>query len=277
VEATFGSINTLFCQHVAAYTGPNTTLRGLDATGAWTLPELQDLLDEWLLAGWQPRPHDGLRDPLLPRRALSPNEMYAALVAAAGYLPLTLSGEDYLELLPVQWRRINAYGIRIGYRTYDCAELGPWRLQHSGVTARRGLWEVHCDPYDATHVFVRTPDGWVSVPWTHLPMVAAPFAEFTWRHARHLAAEQGRDDTNETEIARVLDDLLTRAQAGPVSKLSDRIAARTRVAAAAHRPPPRDDATPPEPGKPADGDDDGPPATVIPFAIFDADAEAERW
>ncbi len=107
-------------------------------------------------------------------------------------------------------------------------------------------------------------------------MVSAPFAEFTWRHARHLAAETGIDDTNETEIARVLDDLLTRAQAGPVNKLSDRIAARTRVAAAAHRPPSRDDATPREPGKAA-GDDDGPPATVIPFGIFDADAEAERW
>ena len=26
----------------------------------------------------------------------------------------------YLELLPVAWRQINAYGIRIGYRTYDC-------------------------------------------------------------------------------------------------------------------------------------------------------------
>jgi putative transposase len=108
-------------------------------------------------------------------------------------------------------------------------------------------------------------------------MVSAPFAEFTWRHARHLAAETGIDDTNETEVARVLDDLLTRAQAGPVSKLSDRIAARTRVAAAAHRPPSRDDARRLEPGKAADGDDDGPPATVIPFAIFDADAEAERW
>jgi hypothetical protein len=91
---------------------------------------------------------------------------------------LTLSGEDYLELLPVEWRQINAYGIRIDYRTYDCAELGPWRLQHSGNTARRGLWEVHYDPYDATHVFVRTPDGWVTVPWTHLPMVSAPFAQF---------------------------------------------------------------------------------------------------
>ena len=138
VEATFSSVNTLFCQHVASYTGSNPTLRGTDAGGAWTLPQLQDLLDEWLLAGWQPRPHDALRDPLLPRRALSPNEMYAALVSAAGYLPLTLSGEDYLELLPVAWRQVNAYGIRVGLRTYDCAELGSWRMQHSGVDGQAG-------------------------------------------------------------------------------------------------------------------------------------------
>ncbi|MDQ2739581.1 MAG: integrase, partial [Actinomycetota bacterium] len=124
VETTFSSINSLFCQHVASYTSFNTTRRGTDATGAWTLPELQDLLGEWLLAGWQTRPHDALRDPVQPRRVLSPNEMYSALVAASGYLPLILTGEDYLELLPVEWRAINAYGIRIDYRTYDCATLG---------------------------------------------------------------------------------------------------------------------------------------------------------
>jgi putative transposase len=246
VEATFESINTLFCQHVASYAGSNPTLRGTDATGAWTLPELQDLLDEWLLAGSQSRPHDALRDPLAPRRVLSPNEKYAALVAAAGYLPLTLSGHDHLELLPMEWRAINAYGIRVGYRTYDCPELGPFRLQHSGVTARRGLWEVHHDPYDVTRVFVRTGDGWVTAPWTHLPMVSAPFAEFTWRHARKLAAEKGLDDSNKTAVARVLDELLTRAQAGPVDKRSDRVTARGRVAAATHRPPPREEqAVPP--------------------------------
>ena len=277
VEATFGSINTLFCQHVAGYTGSNTTLRGPDAAGVWTLPELQDFFDEWLLV-WQARPHDALRDPFMPRRALSPNEKYAALVAAAGYLPLTLSGEDYLELLPVQWRQINAYGIRIGYRTYDCPELGPWRLQHSGITARLGLWEVHYDPYDATQVFVRTTDGWVTVPWTHLPMVAAPFAEFTWRYARRLAAEKGRDDTNETEVARVLDELLTRAAAGPVDKLTDRITGRARVAGAAYRPLPREDDTPSEtPGTTGQDSRDGPLVTVIPFGVFDADAEAEKW
>jgi hypothetical protein len=33
VDATFSAINTLFCQHVAAYTGSNTTLRGVDRSG----------------------------------------------------------------------------------------------------------------------------------------------------------------------------------------------------------------------------------------------------
>jgi transposase InsO family protein len=278
VEATFSSINSLFCQHVASYTGSNPTLRGADATGAWTVPELQDLLDEWLLAGWQARPHDALRDPLAPRRVLSPNEMYAALAAATGYLPLALSGEDYLELLPVAWRQINAYGIRIDHRTYDCAELGPWRLQHSGVMAKRGLWEVHYDPYDLSHVFVRTPGGWVTVPWTHLPMVCAPFAEFTWRHARRLAAEKGLDDTSETELARVLDDLLTRAQAGPVDKATSRVTARARAATAGHRLPPREEPAPMNSDSDGGmGGDGGQPAPVVPFGVFDADAEASRW
>lgn len=101
VERTFSSINTLFCQHVAGYTGRDTTRRGRDVAGqaVWSLAQLQDLFDQWVLAGWQTRPHDGLRHPELPRSALSPNEMYAAQIAAAGYLPLALSGSDYLELL----------------------------------------------------------------------------------------------------------------------------------------------------------------------------------
>jgi hypothetical protein len=276
VEATFDAINTLFCQHVAAYTGSNTQLRGdrVDAQAAWTVPDLQDLLDEWLLAGWQQRPHDALRDPYFPRRAISPTDRYAALVAAAGYLPLTLTGEDYLELLPVAWRAINDYGIRIDYRTYDSPELGPYRRQHSGIAAKRGLWEVHYDPYHLSQVFVRTPDGWVTAPWTHLPMVSAPFADFTWRHARRLAARAGRDDTNETEVARVLDELLTRAQAGPpVDKADARIAARTRVAAASHRPPPQPTAE----SEDEEEVDELETTPVVPLGIFDARAEAERW
>jgi hypothetical protein len=80
-------------------------------------------------AGWQTRRHDSLRDPDFPRRALSPNEAYASLVAVAGYLPVTLTGDDYRELLPVTWRAINDYGIRIDYRTYHLPADPPIRIQ----------------------------------------------------------------------------------------------------------------------------------------------------
>ena len=70
-ERTFRSVNTLFCQYVAGYTGSDVTRRGKDVAGqaAWTLPQLQELLDEWIVAGWQNRPHDRLRSPYLPGRA----------------------------------------------------------------------------------------------------------------------------------------------------------------------------------------------------------------
>ncbi|MET8431762.1 Mu transposase C-terminal domain-containing protein [Streptomyces sp900116325] len=272
VEATFSAINTLFCQHLVGYTGPNVSRRGeqVEDQAAWTIPELQDLLDEWVLAGWQPRPHESLRDPYRPRRAMSPNDKYASLVAACGYLPLILRGEDYLELLPVSWRAINDYGVRIGYRTYDSPDLGSFRRQHSGHMVKRGLWEVHYDPYDLSQVFVRTPSGWVTVPWVHLPLVNAPFADFTWQHARRLAAEAGLDDANEAAVARVLDGLLTRAEHGPDTRTA-KVVGRTRAAAASHRPPAQRAA--PEPAPP----DHSTEPEVIPFGVFDAHAEAERW
>ncbi|MFE5681562.1 hypothetical protein, partial [Streptomyces erythrochromogenes] len=55
-----------------------------------------DLLDEWLVH-YHHRPHEGLRHPMMPKKALTPNQMWAALVAVAGYVPVPLTGRDYLE------------------------------------------------------------------------------------------------------------------------------------------------------------------------------------
>ena len=125
------------------------------ATWAWSMAELQALLDEWVVAVWQNRPHDGLRDPLAPGRALTPNERYAALIDVAGYVPVPLSPEDYIELLPASWRVINSYGVKIGLRTYDSGELNPYRRQHSGIEAENGRWEVRYDPYDISRIWIR--------------------------------------------------------------------------------------------------------------------------
>lgn len=65
VERTFGAINGLFCQYVAGHTGSNTQRRGSKtaAETRWTIPQLQDFLDEWITCGWQNRP---------PRRTAPP-------------------------------------------------------------------------------------------------------------------------------------------------------------------------------------------------------------
>jgi putative transposase len=132
------------------------------------------------------------------------------------------------------------------------------------------LWEVHYDPYDVSHVWVRNhhAGGWITAPWTHLHMLRQPFADFTWRRARQLAA----DDHDETAITRALADLLQRAGAGP--DRVQRIAARTRVAAATSLRPPSE----PEPeseGKAAVRDDAHSQSQVVPLGVFDPLGEGD--
>jgi hypothetical protein len=148
IENLLGSVGTLFAQFVAGYTGSNVERRGRGIADGplWSMLELQALLDEWIVAAWQNRPHDGLRDPAAPGRMFTPNEKYAALVEAAGYVPVALSADDYIELLPARWQAIGASGIRIKYRTYDSAELNPFRQQPSGIIARPQSGSHRCCP-----------------------------------------------------------------------------------------------------------------------------------
>ena len=55
VEATFAAVNTLFCQHVAGYTGSNTHLRGdrVTAEAAWTAARAAGPARRVAAGGWQ--------------------------------------------------------------------------------------------------------------------------------------------------------------------------------------------------------------------------------
>ncbi|MFE9328841.1 Mu transposase C-terminal domain-containing protein [Nocardia sp. NPDC052278] len=284
VERTLGSVGTLFAQHVAGYVGSSIERRGRKAEqdAAWSMIELQALLDEWVVTVWQNRPHEGLRDPLTPDKALTPNEKYAALVATAGYVAVPLSAEDYIELLPATWRTINSYGIRIARRTYDAKALNPFRRQHSGVEHHNGRWEVHYDPYDVSRVWVRNhhKGGWITVTWTHLRTTPVPFGDLAWQHAREILAERGNNQATENEIARAAADLLNRAGTGPTttpaaSKRARRVAGRTKATTGDRPIPPAEDTAPADT---SDEDTGEPIAKVISLGIYDPFEEAKkRW
>ncbi|GAA3509878.1 hypothetical protein FHR32_001987 [Streptosporangium album] len=276
VEKMLDSVGTLFAQFVSGFTGRSTDHRGrnLEERRLWSLLELQELLDEWLIASWQNREHNGLRDPLHPGRSFTSNEKYAALVEACGYVPVALSATDYIELLPATWRAVNDYGIKIKRRTYD----GPGliRRQHSGVTAKKGLWEVHHDPYDISRIWVRNHHGngeWLEATWKHLRHTPVPFGELAWDHAARELPEG-----TEAEIADAGAALLTRAHAGPEdaenggakpkkrTRREKRVAARAKTAQPVPTPPPA-----PEPELDAEetAGEDKPLAEVIPLGLFD--------
>jgi hypothetical protein len=129
VERTLQSVASMFVQFLPGHTGRSTEHRGKapEKEAVWSIHQLQALLEEWIVARWQNRPHDGLRDPLMPGRPLSPNEKYAALVTAAGHVPITLSPDEYIGLLPRRQRTLNSYGFRINHRIYDGPELADLR------------------------------------------------------------------------------------------------------------------------------------------------------
>ena len=285
IERYFGSVASLFCQFASGYAGRSPDRRGrhVEDQPLWSMAELQELLDEWLVAFWLNRPHDGLRDPEHPGRAFTPNEKYAALIEAAGYVPVALSGDDYIELLPARWRTVNAYGIKMARRSYDSEELNPLRLQPSGIRGHGDRWEVRHDPYDVSKIHVRGPDGWITVFWKHLDRAPLPFGELAWDHA---ARSLGREATEE-QIADAVAALLRRANAGPgegkpkMSKRDRWVAARTKAAALAGDqdrpgPPVPAETAPPAPDEGESGDE--PLAKVIPMKIFDPFTEADkRW
>ncbi|WP_226962321.1 hypothetical protein [Streptomyces sp. C8S0] len=73
MERTFRAIADGFSQYLPGHTGSDVSQRGAAAEqdACWSLAQLQELLDEWVICGWQERAHEALRHPMMPRAAVS--------------------------------------------------------------------------------------------------------------------------------------------------------------------------------------------------------------
>ncbi|SHM27010.1 Mu transposase C-terminal domain-containing protein [Streptomyces yunnanensis] len=293
VERAFGTINALFCQHLPGYTGSDVTRRGPDTEkdACHSVAQLQDLLDEWLVH-YHHRPHEGLRHPMMPRKALTPNQMWAALVAVTGHVPVSLTGRDYLELLPVRRQAITASGIRIHHRTYDADLLAAYRGQPSPIAGRDGKWEIHYNPHDVRQIWVRMPDGELTeIPWIHRDHVHQPFNDHTWQHIKTLTLHSSHHDAerHEADLADALDQLMRRVHSGHATQTEQALLART-----AHVPLPTarhsdhgTEAPADSPAQQAEDDsiddlddlpdDDSHPAPAAGFGLYNAYEEADKW
>ncbi|MYR75217.1 MULTISPECIES: Mu transposase C-terminal domain-containing protein [unclassified Streptomyces] len=166
------------------------------AAGGWfSLPHLQDLLDEWVTARWHTRPQKALRHPLLSAAPLTPDEMWRVLLGATGAVPLPLSGRHFAELLPVRRAAVTEAGVRLGRRLYDEECLNEHRGR-SCPTTDDGRWEVHHHPHDVRQVWIRLPDGLLyPLCWTDQAHVQRPFDATVHRRITHVLAGRRSDTT----------------------------------------------------------------------------------
>ncbi|MFF0647250.1 Mu transposase C-terminal domain-containing protein [Streptomyces tendae] len=163
---------------------------GRQAEAFFSLPHLRDVLDEWITARWHTRPQQALRHPLLPKAALSPQEMWRVLLGVAGSVPVPLAGQDFAELLPGQHQAVTESGIRLGRRRYDHECLD----EHRGracPTTDDGRWEVHYHPYDVRQVYIRLPDGLLhEISWTEHAHALRPFDDAVRRRTGQILADR---------------------------------------------------------------------------------------
>ncbi|WP_406349822.1 Mu transposase C-terminal domain-containing protein [Streptomyces sp. NBC_00658] len=219
VESTFNAIKRRFSQYVAGYTGSDLARRGKHVTDGplWSLNELQDLLNEWIALDWQQKPHDGLRSPFLPGLTVSPNRMYATLVAAEGHVPLPLPPHQNRKLLPFKRLKVTDKGVKIDNRTYNSDALQEYKDRHSQIPGQGQRWQIRYSPYAPRFVWLwdHTNDEWVEAEFIHQRLISDDWSQWTWEQATLNVLEDGDRRDDQRRIAREVSALRERARRGP--------------------------------------------------------------
>jgi putative transposase len=185
---------------------------------------VQNLLDLWIVAVWQNKPHPGLRHPAMPKKDLTPNEAYAALASVAPTVNIALERDDYIGLLPVAYRTIQGYGINFENLHYDSPALHPYRGVKSGLPLpANDRWEVRYDPYRLQSIFVRDHfrSEWIEAEWSLAKQALAPFSLDVLRAARQAIERRGDTPTGADVLAEI-----SRIQTGGARTVKEQRAAK---------------------------------------------------
>jgi transposase InsO family protein len=193
VERVFKTIGDDFVAYVPGYKGRSVAHRGKhpERDAVWPLNVLQSVLDEWVLTVYQRKPHDGLRLPGAPRIQHSPNEIYRALSEVAPGKVCALTVDEWISLLPCEWRRINRYGVNFHKLLYDnrSDRFQGLRRSKSANTRQNGRWEVRYDPANLLQIWLRDltyghdadgntrliDQGWIECRWVLADYASRPF------------------------------------------------------------------------------------------------------
>jgi hypothetical protein len=223
LERFFRTLRQSLLEHLPGYKGPDVASRGQGVEGEafYYVSELEQIIREWVGRVYHHSAHAGLVDPLAPKVALSPAEMFARGIAAAGRMRLPGNLDLVYDFLEVEWRTIQHYGVEIDGRRYDGPGVNDYRGSRSPYGgAHPGKWPFLVDRDDVRVVFFKDPAtrDWHRLEWEHAPGIDAPFSADAARYVRRLAAQTNRH----VDPQQAVQDLLVDWSQGEVVSRRDR-------------------------------------------------------
>ena len=195
IERFWSTVNTGFSQHIPGYVGNSVENRGkiIPDSDLLRIDELVELFDLWVAVVYQNRVHAGLRDPLDPGAPQTPNSICMAFQQVGAAIPLALNRDDFIDILPVEYRTIQTDGIQFGYGKYDSPQLTNLRRMPSLDGRHSNRWPISWDPYDQRFVWIRDPETneWIECTLRNGARAEQPFATKIRRESKRIAQEQG--------------------------------------------------------------------------------------
>ena len=215
-ERAFGVARQLLFEHLTGYTGVDIADRGADpaADATLTMDEMEHLIATWIVAVWQRRQLGEYAPGWDPDGTHSPNSLFAASFAQAGFAMQIPSPDLFYELLPAHYvSRISRRGVKIRGLWYDGPALKDYRGTASARGGRhKGQWVIRRDPRDRRSVFFQDPvtHAWHELPWTGLPPggQAPAFGDARVRDLLKKASASGLKPRSDSELLPVLLELI---------------------------------------------------------------------
>lgn len=218
IERVFATIRTRFAENLPGYVGPRVDYRGTSASvegrASLFIGEIEGLFAQWVATEYQNRPHKGLVSPVVPKLVMTPNEMFDAGIAAAGYMPLVANPDLAISLLPSVARRVNVAGIEISGLMYDSPVLDPYRRRTSPFESLNGKWPVRSDPRDLSHVWFWAGDfrdplvgEWKRIP-ARITRAVGAFADVHLEYAKSLFTDADRQTGRTARVEAVEETML---------------------------------------------------------------------
>lgn len=210
VERTFESMANRFVQYLQGFTGGSVERRGKDEAvdEALALAQLQELLEDWVAIEWQNRAHDGLNDPMLPGRHLTPNEMFRAYRRVAPEIHVPFGIDDFIGLLPAKTCTLQDYGINFKRRVYRSKRLPELRAAGARAEGATRPCRVRYDPHNPLYIWAEHEGSFVA--FRAAPdLLDEPMGGDIWQELRD--ADTGSNRARREDAA-LLADRMKRAQ-----------------------------------------------------------------